>query len=75
MDKEKIKHMLLLKSTWVIIFSNIGLILNTSGIFDNTQLEKYKAIITCIIAIAETLGLISMYQTEPLKTNESNKLE
>jgi hypothetical protein len=74
MDKEKIKHMLLLKSTWVVICSNIGLILSTSGVLDDTQLEKFKVIIMCLIAMAETLGLISIYKTEPLKTN-NNKLE
>jgi hypothetical protein len=75
MDKEKIKHMLLLKSTWIVILSNIGLILNTSDILNIEQLEKYKVITNCLIIIAETLGLISIYKTEPLNTNNSNKLE
>jgi hypothetical protein len=75
MDKEKIKHMLLLKSTWIVILSNIGLILNTSDVLNIEQLEKYKVITNCLIIIAETLGLISIYKTEPLNTNNSNKLE
>ena len=74
MDKEKIKHLLLLKSTWVVLLSNIGLILNVSGVLDNIQLDKYKIITTAIIAAFETLGIISIYQTEPLKTKDSNKL-
>lgn len=66
MDKKKIIHMLTLKSTWVVLMSNIGLILNTSGILDNIQLDKYRIITTAIIASIETVGLIHMYKTEPL---------
>lgn len=66
MDKNKIKHMLTLKSTWAIIISNIGLILNTAGVLDNIQLDKYRIISTSILIVAETIGLIHIYKTEPL---------
>lgn len=71
MTKQKLFHMLTLKSTWVVILSQIVLILNTSGVFDDIQMDKFKIISSSVLVIVETLGLISVYDTQPIADKES----
>lgn len=65
LDWGRIKHMLFLKSTWAIIFSNLGIILNTSGLLNDTFLENYTTIVNCLLAIAEGIGFYQVYITQP----------
>ena len=73
MDWNRVKHMITRKSTWVVVFSQLGIILNAVGAFDSIQLDKYKIITNSILVIVETIGLVNIYQTEPLKIEENNK--
>lgn len=71
MNKDKLKHMITRKSTWVVIISQIGLILNTTGVFDNLMMDKYRIISSACLVIIEALGLVNIYQTEPLPDNSN----
>lgn len=66
--KTKISHLLGLKSTWVIMISQVFLILQILGVFDTTVIEKWKEICVIILEIATTLGIVIVYNTEPKKT-------
>ena len=70
MNKQKILHMLTLKSTWIVIASQIVLILNTVGVFDEIQADKFKIVSSSLLVVAEAIGLFSIYNSEPLKENE-----
>ena len=71
MDWDKIKHLFTIKSTYVILLSNIGLILNTSGILDNIQFDKYRVITTALLATCETLGIFGVYNTLPKQSDKT----
>lgn len=70
LDWGRLKHMLFLKSTWAIIFSNLGIILNTSGVFDNTFLENYTTVVNSLLAIIEGIGFYQVYVTLPKEQNK-----
>lgn len=70
MDWNKTKKLLFTKSVWLVIIANIGVILNTSGIFDDLAIDKYRVISTSILLILEVVGIIGVYNTEP---NDINK--
>jgi hypothetical protein len=67
MNLSKLKHMITRVSTLTVVFSQIGIILNTAGVFDAIQLDKYKIITTSILVILEVIGVIGVYNTEPKK--------
>jgi len=75
MDKKKILHMLSLKSTWVILISQLGIILKESGVLDDIGISKYNVIATSVLTMASVIGLMSVYQTEPIKSDISENKE
>lgn len=70
MDKKKLLHLLSLKSTWVILTAQGGIILKELGILDDIGISKYNVIATSIMVIASVFFIKDVYQTQPLRTQE-----
>jgi uncharacterized membrane protein len=47
------------KVLWLAITMQIGIILVTLGVFDNTMLEDYKIVVNAILIILTTIGIIN----------------
>lgn len=47
------------KVLWVAIASQLGIILVTLGIFDNTVLGEYKTIVNALLVILGSFGIIN----------------
>lgn len=47
------------KVLWLGIATQIGIILITLGIFDDTMLENYKVIVNAILVILSTFSIIN----------------
>jgi len=47
------------KVLWLAIARQLGIILVTLGIFDNTVLEEYKIIVNALLVILGSFGIIN----------------
>lgn len=47
------------KVLWLGIATQIGIILVTLGVFDNTMLEDYKIVVNAVLAILSTFSIIN----------------
>ena len=47
------------KVLWLAITMQIGIILVTLGVFNNTMLEDYKIVVNAILIILTTIGIIN----------------
>lgn len=68
--KDKIKHLITLKGTWIIIISQLIIIIQSLGIFDETFIEQFKLITTSLLEITTVLGIVHVYDTEPKKDDD-----
>lgn len=67
---KKIKHLLTIRGTWVIIISQTLVIIQTLGLLDDTAIEQFKSITTSFLEIATILGILHVYETEPKKPGD-----
>lgn len=70
MNKDNILHLLTLKSTWVIIIAQIGIILKELGILTELGIDKYNTITTAVLQIATAFGVVIVYKTLPRDSNK-----
>lgn len=47
------------KVLWLGILTQIGILLVTLGVFDNTMLEDYKIIVNAVLAILSAFSIIN----------------
>lgn len=74
MDIARIKHLLLQKSTWILIIAQVGNILQLTGVLDDIGLKNYTAISMSVILILSAIGVFGIYNTEPIKSDDTTNL-
>lgn len=67
---KNIKHMLKLKSTWIILVSQLSIILKELGVLDEIGLQKYNNIVTALLFMATVTGVLNIYLTKPVEDVE-----
>lgn len=70
MDMTKIKHLLSLKSTWVAIIAQLMMFVNYMDCISDK--EMVQNILTGILELVTILGVVNIYNTEPVKEDEED---
>jgi hypothetical protein len=63
--KKKLNHILTLKSTYVILISQIILLLQIFNVIDIEGIKNTERILTIILETCTILGFVSVYNTKP----------